>query len=81
MELQVRRWGNSLATRFPVDLLAHLGVAEGDSLDVQLADDGSVCLRAKPRSIDSVLAGIAARVDAMPATSEVVRELREGARY
>ena len=47
LELNVSRWGNSLAVRLPVALARQLGVGEGDVLQVQAGDDGGLQLRAR----------------------------------
>ncbi len=36
MQLQVNRWGNSLAVRLPQELVRQLGVAEGDKLQADV---------------------------------------------
>jgi antitoxin MazE len=35
MELQVNRWGNSLAVRLPQELVRQLGLHEGDKLQAE----------------------------------------------
>ena len=36
--MQVSRWGNSLAVRLPKKLVEEAGLAEGDEVDVRVAD-------------------------------------------
>ena len=42
LELNVSRWGNSLAVRLPVALARQLGVGEGDVLQVQDAANNAL---------------------------------------
>lgn len=48
MELEVKKWGNSLGFRIPKDLAAQLRVQEGTWLEVLLTDDG-LLLKSKRR--------------------------------
>lgn len=43
--MRVARWGNSLAVRLPADLVAALGVAEGDEIELVPDSDGRVRIR------------------------------------
>lgn len=45
--MQVSRWGNSLAVRLPKALVDHLGLKEGDELDVVAARDGTIEVETK----------------------------------
>ena len=42
--MQVAKWGNSLAVRIPADVARALGLKEGDSVDFEHAEDGTVHL-------------------------------------
>jgi antitoxin MazE len=46
--MQVAKWGNSLAIRLPVKLVAELGLKEGDEVIVRRADDGALEVGRKP---------------------------------
>jgi len=48
VELEVKKWGNSLGFRIPKDLAAQLRVQEGTWLEVLLTDDG-LLLKSKRR--------------------------------
>jgi antitoxin MazE len=39
--MQVSRWGNSLAVRFPAGLVQALDLKEGDDIDLHLVDSRS----------------------------------------
>ncbi|MDF1486430.1 AbrB/MazE/SpoVT family DNA-binding domain-containing protein [Ramlibacter sp. H39-3-26] len=85
IDLNVGRWGNSLAVRLPADLARELGIAEGSTLHVQRQKDNSLRLSAaparKPLSQAEWLARAQKHLAAMPRTESVLRELRDGARY
>lgn len=42
--MQVAKWGNSLAVRIPADVARALGLKEGDAIDFERAEDGTVHL-------------------------------------
>lgn len=44
MNLQINRWGNSLAVRLPAHLMRQLGLHEGSQVVVELTPDGSIKL-------------------------------------
>ena len=48
MELEVKKWGNSLGFRIPKDLVAQLRVQEGTRLEVLLTEEG-LLLKSKRR--------------------------------
>lgn len=85
IDLNVGRWGNSLAVRLPADLARQLGIAEGSTLHVQRQNDNSLRLSAgpakKPLSQAEWLARARKHLATMPRTESVVREMRDGARF
>ena len=46
MDLQVAKWGNSLALRTPSEVVRRLGLREGITVEAQLTVDGSLSIRA-----------------------------------
>jgi antitoxin MazE len=42
--MQVSKWGNSLAVRLPKKLVEHLGIAEGDDVNVTSADAQTIVI-------------------------------------
>ena len=44
MQVQVSRWGNSLAVRIPAAVLAQACVEEGSSLEILVEEDGAIVL-------------------------------------
>ena len=45
MDLQVAKWGNSLALRIPSEIVRQLGLREGTTVEAQLTVDGSLSMR------------------------------------
>jgi antitoxin MazE len=48
MDLQIARWGNSLALRIPAEIVLQLGWHEGSTVEAQLTVDGSLSIRDRP---------------------------------
>jgi antitoxin MazE len=48
MELQVAKWGNSLALRNPSGVVRLLGLREGATVKAQLTVDGALSIRPAP---------------------------------
>lgn len=82
MELQVARWGNSLAIRIPVQLARELEVEEGSAVSVQATGPGQLKLAGAPHFDKATyMARLRALHAEMPMTEEVVRQMRNDARY
>ena len=47
-EMQVARWGNSLAVRLPAAVVAALGLKEGDEIEIHVADPRRFAIARKP---------------------------------
>ena len=45
MDLQIARWGNSLALRIPSAVVRQLGLRDGDTVRAQLMADGALAIR------------------------------------
>ena len=56
----VSRWGNSLAVRIPKGILERSRVKEGDSLELNVSEDGGLVLRPvhRPCTLEELVAGI-----------------------
>ncbi len=81
MNLQVSKWGNSLAMRIPSDIARRLGLREGDSVDAQLTVDGGLTLRPAGWSRRAFAAELGPAREALPVGASVMDELRQAARY
>jgi antitoxin MazE len=81
MELQVSRWGNSLAMRLPSDVARRLGLREGDQVQARVGADGALSIRPATWSRKRFAAELAAARDVLPESPAVLPELRQSARY
>ncbi len=59
MQLQVNRWGNSLAVRLPQELVRQLGVAEGDKLQADVLGPAKLALTMDEQTLQHRKAWIA----------------------
>ena len=81
INLQIAKWGNSLAMRLPADLVRRFGLREGDSVEVQITTDGALTIRPAGWSRRAFAAELAAARAALPMGTPVIEELRREARY
>lgn len=82
MNLQVAKWGNSLAVRIPADYVREIGVTEGDQLEARLGIDGALNLRPPARwSRKAFAAEMVRNNQSLPMGSSVMEQLRQEARY
>lgn len=81
MNLQIARWGNSLALRIPADYVRHAGLKEGDHVQANLTVDGGISIRGAKWDRNAFAQELASTRESMPMTESVMEELRHGARY
>jgi antitoxin MazE len=81
MDLQIAKWGNSLALRIPSEVVRQLGLREGDTVEARLTADGALSLRPTHWDRKAFAAELREARDAMPMGASVVEEMRSGARY
>ncbi len=81
MNIQLAKWGNSLALRIPQHLLKEANLAEGDFLNASLAPDGTIVLRTKQIDRKSIIRELHEFRESMPMSKSVIKQLRESARY
>ncbi len=81
MNIQLAKWGNSLALRIPQHLLREANLAEGDFLNASLAPDGTIVLRTKQVDRKSIIRELHEFRESMPMSKSVIKQLRESARY
>lgn len=81
MNLQVARWGNSLALRIPSEIVRRLGLRDGSTVEAQLTVDG--CLSIRPAHWDrkAFALELSQARSTMPVSGSVMEELRSGTRY
>jgi len=82
MELQVGKWGNSLALRLPSTVVKKMHLHEGAKVELAVHADGSATLTA-PEVFDlpGYMAEVRANTQNMPVTPSVIEDLRDDARY
>ncbi|UUZ69659.1 AbrB/MazE/SpoVT family DNA-binding domain-containing protein [Polaromonas sp. P2-4] len=81
MNLQIAKWGNSLAVRIPADYVRQIGVKEGDQLQAHLGADGTLNLRPTQWSRKAFAQELARNSEALPSGTSVMEQLRQEARY
>ncbi len=81
MDLQIARWGNSLALRIPADYVRRMGIKEGDRVEASLTADGGLCIRPARWDRQAFAREVIASREAMPMGSPVIDTLRRGERY
>ncbi len=81
MDLQVAKWGNSLALRIPSAVVRQLGLRDGDTLRAQVTVDGALAIRSSGWSRAAFAAELDSARAALVMGSSVIDELRRGARY
>ena len=81
MDLQVARWGNSLALRIPSEIVRRLGLHEGATVEAQITVDGSLSIRPAQWDRKAFALELNEARSTMPMSWSVMEELRSGARY
>jgi len=81
MNLQIAKWGNSLAVRIPADYVRQIGAKEGDQLQVHLGADGALNLRPVQWNRKAFARDLARHNEALPTGTSVMEHLRQDARY
>ena len=81
MELQIAKWGNSLAVRIPADVVRSIGVKAGDSVQASITADGGLTIRPHEWSRKAFATELGEARKGMPAGRSVIDELRRGGRY
>lgn len=81
MDLQVAKWGNSLALRIPSEVVRQLGLREGATVEAHLTVDGTLAIRPTQWNRKAFALELTEARDAMPMSAPVMEEVRSGARY
>lgn len=81
MNIQISKWGNSLALRIPATFIKQIHLKEGDKVEATLSMDGSLVI--KPQKLDrKTLAKMARELrGSMKMGTSVMDEVRSEARY
>ncbi len=81
MNLQVAKWGNSLALRIPAEYVRSIGIKEGDSVEACLNMDGGLTIRLATWNRKAFSRKLAVARAAMPMGQSAMDEVRRGGRY
>jgi antitoxin MazE len=81
INLQIAKWGNSLAVRIPADYVRQIGVKEGAQLQVHLSADGALNLRPSRWNRKLFAQELASNTLTLTMGTPVMEELRQEARY
>ena len=81
MNLQIAKWGNSLAVRIPADYVRQMGIKEGDQLEVHLSVDGALNLRPAQWSRKAFAKELRQKCEGLPMGTSVMEMLRSEERY
>ena len=82
MNLQIAKWGNSLAVRIPADYVRQMDVKEGDQLEAHLGVDGALNLKPPAQwSRKAFAKELAKDQEDAPVGTSVMAQLRGEARY
>lgn len=80
MNLNIARWGNSLALRIPADYARRAGIKKGSKVEVRLTTDGGIAIRSARWNRKVFAQELARARGAMPMGTSVMDEVRRGAR-
>ena len=81
MDLQISKWGNSLALRIPSEMVRQLDLREGATVQAQLTPDGTLSIRSAQWNRRAFAASLSGLRGNMPERESVMEEVRGGARY
>jgi antitoxin MazE len=81
LDLQVAKWGNSLALRIPSEIVRQLGLREGATVQAQLTIDGSLSIRPAQWNRKAFAHELTEARNSMPMSDSAMEELRSAARY
>jgi antitoxin MazE len=81
MNLQIAKWGNSLALRIPADYVRIIGIKEGDQVQTSITVDGGISIRPAKWNRKAFADELRQSREGMPMGDSVIEELRRGARY
>jgi antitoxin MazE len=82
MQLQIAKWGNSLAVRLPSAVTKKLHIADGDSVDLTLNNQGELVLTpAKVFDKAAFMQQLATHTKKLPKTTPVIDAMRDSERY
>ena len=82
MQLQISKWGNSLAVRLPAVITKQLHIHDGDSVELALNNQGALVLTpAKVFDKAAFMQQLDAHTKKLPKGHSVIETMRNDARY
>lgn len=81
MNLQISKWGNSLALRLPASVVRQLGLSDGLTVHAQVTSDGTLAIQAADWRRSTFATELDAARAALPMGKSVFDELRQASRY
>ena len=81
MNIQISKWGNSLALRIPATLIKQTHLKDGDKVEATLSKDGSLIIRPQKLDRKEIAAQLKAFRDTLKMGKSVMDDVRSGARY
>ena len=81
LNIQISKWGNSLALRIPATLIKQIQLKDGDKVEATLSKDGSLIIRPQKLDRKAIAAQLKAFRDTLKMGKSVMDEVRSEARY
>lgn len=81
MNIQISKWGNSLALRIPATLIKQIQLKDGDQVEATLSKDGAIIIRPQKLDRKAIAAQLKAFRDTLKMGKSVMDEVRSEARY
>ena len=81
LNIQISKWGNSLALRIPATLIKQTHLKDGDKVEATLSKDGSLIIRPQKLDRKAIAAQLKAFRDTLKMGKSVMDEVRSEARY
>jgi antitoxin MazE len=81
MNIQISKWGNSLALRIPAAFIKEIQLKDGDKVEATLSKDGSLIIRRQKLDRKAIAADLRAFRATLKMGKSVMDEVRSGARY
>jgi len=81
MNIQISKWGNSLALRIPAAFIKEIKLKDGDKVEATLSKDGSLIIRPQKLERKEIAAQLRVFRATLKMGTSVMDEIRSKARY
>jgi antitoxin MazE len=81
VNIQISKWGNSLALRIPASFIKEIKLKDGDKVEATLSKDGSLVIRPQKLERKEIAAQLRAFRATLKMGKSVMEEVRSKARY